>query len=432
MRQISSSRPSWYRVLSSALAVGSVLLLAACGSADPEDGSDDATREPTRGGTSVVTYPEYNLLVADSQVSVAIVFNSAEHGDVSTSDAWYQEYLKVVAYLKSNRFQQVAPGDYGVRYARTVQTSASATLTETVDLLTPEFLGGGSSDGNVPAWICDFVTGKHEIIMYLGHSFSQMVDSWEYNWGGLNLFRAGQYPSGTYQIVFVNSCWSSKWYAPDVASRNPLADFVGSSEMTNYPTHAIRAITLMKSLFTGAEGESGGKGEVVVPYHWQGIIAALSRNPGYYGYAVAGDGDNTYVPKKTPPAPPPNSDEFKSSIAAPLPIPGGNSTGITDTITVDKTFVPKAISVSLDLDSQRGMPALLVVYLQRKVPGPNQVVEVEIARNKFSYGAANPIKVNDSRLLAMAANGDWTLRVVNSLKGNELSLKGWSLVLTEK
>ena len=139
------------------------------------------------------TYPEYNRLTADGKVTVAVFFGAAGHEEeVSYYDEGMREHREFVRALESRGFNKVEELDpKGVRYSRT-----RGNLEEYVDVVSPTDLHALKHDTD---GLFKQAVLTHEVIIYDGHSF----------YGSLNVLRdKDAFPPDTYQILFMNSCWS--------------------------------------------------------------------------------------------------------------------------------------------------------------------------------------------------------------------------------
>jgi hypothetical protein len=232
----------------------------------------DATftvKNPIAGKT---VYPEYNRLRADNRIDVVAFFGAAEHDwEPGKWDWGVSGYEDFVRWLKDQGFQE-EPIETGKRFHR-----KKANLDEYVDVISPEVLKllKDDTDGLFKAMV-----KTHEIIFYNGHSF----------YGSLSVLREKDvYPPDTYQIFFMNSCWSYEYYTKQVfeakiTDTDPvgwaLADVVNNTEPGWFHHMAMESRILLTNLLAGAE--SGGiDGDRY--YTWDRIIGKMNE------YASRGD-----------------------------------------------------------------------------------------------------------------------------------------------
>ena len=214
----------------------------------------------------VETYPEYDRLVKDGQVDVAIVFGQAADGPANGGDWGVMMWRTYEVGIRLQGFEKVAGLELGQRYVRTRND-----VTVVLDLYSPydlEKLGDAA-----PTLFGDMILGS-EIVIYNGHSF----------YGSLNVLDdANNYPAGTYQILFMNSCWSYEYYTKQVFEHKAtegdptgwaLADVVNNTTYAWFARMEQATDIVVKNLLAGAEnGGVDGRGR---RYTWQNIIGVLN------------------------------------------------------------------------------------------------------------------------------------------------------------
>jgi hypothetical protein len=216
---------------------------------------------------AVNTFPEYDRLAEDGRVDIVIIFGAAETGPVYGGDWGVMMWRTFEVNTRLRGFQKVE-SDWvvGQRYER-VRNG----LLEVIDLISPydlEILGDSSFEffGDM------FLT--HEIMFYNGHSF----------YGSLNMLKeAANYPTDTYQILFMNSCWSYEYYTTQVfdnkvTSDDPsgwdLADVVNTTTPSYFAHYDATAGVLLANLLAGVEGM--GVDDQGRTFSWQNIIGRMN------------------------------------------------------------------------------------------------------------------------------------------------------------
>jgi hypothetical protein len=213
------------------------------------------------------TYPEYDRLIEDGRIDAVIFFGAAEdNAVVSASDWGVMMWRTFEVNLRLMGFVKVDGLEVGQRYVR-----ERAGLVEQVDLVSPydlHDLGGAAFDM--------FATKlqTNEIIIYNGHSF----------YGSLNVLDAPEnYPADTYQIVFMNSCWSYEYYTKQVFQAKSteadtkgwaLADVINNTTTARFSQMETSTRVILTNLLAGAE--SKGADEMGRKFSWQRIIGIIN------------------------------------------------------------------------------------------------------------------------------------------------------------
>jgi len=216
---------------------------------------------------AVNTYPEYDRLAEDGRVDIVIIFGAAESGAVHGGDWGVMMWRTFEVNTRLRGFEKVdSELVVGQRYER-VRNG----LLEVIDLISPydlEILGDASFDffGDM------FLT--HEIMFYNGHSF----------YGSLNMLNeAENYPDDTYQILFMNSCWSYEYYTTQVFDNKvtnddptgwALADVVNTTTPSYFAHYDETAGVLLSNLLAGVEGM--GVDDQGRTFSWQNIIGRMN------------------------------------------------------------------------------------------------------------------------------------------------------------
>jgi hypothetical protein len=213
------------------------------------------------------TYPEYDRLTEDGRIEAVIFFGEAEHNPVVSDGDWGVLVWRSFEVDLRLRGFKASPGlAVGQRYLR-----ERGGLIEQVDLISPYDLH--DMGGNAFAMFADMLR-THEIVIYNGHSF----------YGSLKVLDdRGNYPEDTYQILFMNSCWSYEYYTKQVfwnktTESDPkgwvLADVINNTTTARFNQMGISTRVIMANLFAGAE--SMGMDDMGRKFSWQRIIGIIN------------------------------------------------------------------------------------------------------------------------------------------------------------
>jgi hypothetical protein len=214
------------------------------------------------------TFPEYDKLVADGRIDAAVVFGAAENGVVHGGDWGVMMWRTFEVNLRIAGFKAMDGVTIGSRFER-----IKAGLLEAITVISPydlEALGSGGTD-----LFADLLK-TNEMLFYNGHSFYGSLDV---------LGKKENYPPDTYQILFMNSCWSYEYYTRQVAQARTddndptgwgLVDVVNNTTYAYFSQMERSSRTLLFNILAGAE--SLGIGEGGRRFSWQNIIATLNRN----------------------------------------------------------------------------------------------------------------------------------------------------------
>jgi subtilisin-like proprotein convertase family protein len=303
------------------------------------------------------TYPEYHRLIADRKVTAAVFFGAADHNEtVSDSDEGVREYHEFLNTLRSRSFAKTQDLNPGQRWTRT-----KAGIEEIVDVVSPYELAELKNDTQ---GLFRKALLEHEIIIYDGHSF----------YGSLRVLQEKDaYPADTYQIIFMNSCWSYEYYTTQVfknkaTAADPtgfaLADVVNNTEPAWFLNDAEETRILLTNIFAGCEtgGRDGSR-----QYTWEGIIQAMNkfalerfkswRLESHEVYGVSGVRENCYDPAHPDaclgqggPTDPNTTERVSFENSAAQDIPDNQSGGIASSIQVtdDRAFTGLEVAVDIE------------------------------------------------------------------------------------
>lgn len=213
------------------------------------------------------TYPEYDLLVADQIVTAAVIFGAAAPGPANGGDWGVMMWRTFEANLRINDFVKTEAETPGNRYVRN-----RAGIDEVIDVISPYVL---EEKGDDSEQLFAELLGSHELMFYNGHSF----------YGSLDVLKNRQhYPPETYQILFMNSCWSYEYYTRQVSEARStdadpegwrLADVVNNTTYAYFVQMEQSSRVLLFNILAGAE--SMGADDTGRRFSWQNIIGTLNR-----------------------------------------------------------------------------------------------------------------------------------------------------------
>ena len=266
------------------------------GAADLAPGSYKVTSSNAQ--TSV--YPEYDKLTADGKISMVQIFGQIEHGDLSDSDWGWHSYNDIKRLLEGQGFRvtKTYPDKKGVRLEKTMPKG----LKVEIDMLTPVSFADHVDRELSNAAFRDAIR-SHEIVYYAGHAF----------YGSLTVLdEPTAYPTDTYQIIFMDACWSYAYYTKQVFRNKATAADPTGWKFTDVVNNTEPGITgsertahqLWMNVFSGADAKFGGLS--ATRYSWNNLIKYMNEhaqrradargenNPEIYG--VSGVRTNAFKP----------------------------------------------------------------------------------------------------------------------------------------
>ena len=399
-----------------------------------QQGTDlaEATYEITSSLDTTSVFPEYDLLTQDKKITMVALFGQIEHGELKAGDLGWSAYRQFLGYFTRAGFSstQTFPGSFGQQ----VRKVYPGNLEIVVDIYAPEALKDHRSRDEVNALFSDVIK-NHEIVYYNGHSF----------YGSLSVLSNREaYPERTYQIVFMDSCWSYAYYTKQVfesksTTDDPdgmkFADVVNNTEPGITGSHQT-AFVLYKNLFEGASKLM--EGTAPVKYSWSNLIVYMNddaeRRAQWYDpekfhaeiYGASGVSKNCYNPSGPSyceEQPPTSLTHTYDDASGEAPIPDNDPAGVSKTLGVPDAFAISTVSVKVDI-THTYVGDLVVtlshggrdIVLQDRQGGGSDDL-----RTTFQAGG----------LAGTDAAGDWTLKVVDTAGYDTGKLLSWGLVITE-
>ena len=226
----------------------------------------EATFDVASLAPSKTVYPEYDQLVADKRIDAVVFFGAAkddwEPGDWDWGVYSTRQFARDLEWTDFDE-QEV---DKGRLFTRTTDD-----LEESVRLIGPETLKLLKEDDE---GLFAQLVSENEIVMYNGHSF----------YGSLDVLDDPAIFPGSYQIFFMNSCWSYEYYTKQIFRANEseddpegwlLADIVNNTEVGWFHNMGKESSILLANLLEGSR-KGGVDGDRY--FTWDRIIAAMNAH----------------------------------------------------------------------------------------------------------------------------------------------------------
>jgi len=372
-------------------------------------------------------YPEYDRLVADDTITMVAIFGQIEHGDLSSSDWGFLSYNTFTRELRSRGFTktETLPDNRGQRMKRTYPSG----LVVTVDVYTPVDYADHVPREQANERFRDAMR-THEIVYYNGHAF----------YGSLTVLdEPTAYPADTYQIIFMDACWSYAYYTKQVfrnkaTETDPdgyaLADVVNNTEPGITGSEAT-AVVLYDNIFKGAAAVHAG-GDATI-YSWNSMAAYMNEHaearaarrvshPDPEIYGASGVRTNHWRPGGGDEPTDPTGDGTRFESTGSVDIPDNDAVGVSSVIDVPAgTGVASSVVVEASI-THTYIGDLTVtlehggrtVTLHDRTGGSTNDLSLEVAADDFAN---------------LDASGAWTLHVVDSAAIDTGTLNSWALVI---
>jgi len=220
---------------------------------------------------SPTVYPEYDRLIADGKISMVAIFGQIEHGTLTEDDWGFISFDQFTANLARRGFvvEETFPDNMGHRLNKVY----SGGLRVMIDMYTPTGFGDAVPKETSAARFKDAIR-NHEIVYYGGHAFYGSLDV---------LDDPTAYPPDTYQIIFMDACWSYAYYTKQVfrhkaTAADPtgwdLVDVVNNTEMGNTGSEGVTSVALFGNIFKGAAAVNGK--QPATRYSWNNLIEYMN------------------------------------------------------------------------------------------------------------------------------------------------------------
>ncbi len=371
-------------------------------------------------------YPEYDQLVADGKITMVTIFGQITHGELESND-WgfisFNTFTRKLRYLGFDKTETFAD-NRGHQMRRTYPGG----LEIIVDMYTPVDFAD-----DVPREESNEVfrtaMRSHEIVYYNGHAF----------YGSLKVLdEPSAYPEDTYQIIFMDACWSYAYYTKQIfrnraTEADPdgyaLTDVVNNTEPGITGSEAT-AVVLYQNIFRGAAAvHAGGNPNL---YSWNNMTAYMNAHaeeraarrtthPDPEIYGASGVRTNSFQPGASDPDDP-IGNHFENN--TPVEIPDNDEVGVTSTINVP-AGAAATDSVFVDVDIEHSYIGDLKVVLEHN--GVSSVL------HSHSGGSANnlSLSVAVADFAGVDPSGTWALTVTDSAEIDSGRLNRWAIVLAD-
>ncbi len=373
-------------------------------------------------------YPEYDRLVADGKVSMVVLFGQIEHGELKPNDWGFLSFNTMARSFKTQGFSKTEtfPDNRGQRMKKTFPGG----LVVEIELWTPV-----SFADNVPREESNTrfreAMKRNEVVYYNGHAF----------YGSLSVLDdRGAYPEDTYQIIFMDACWSYAYYTKQVfrnkaTEADPtgwaLTDVVNNTEPGITGSEETAAI-LYDNLFKGAATvHRGGDASL---YSWNNMVKYMNEHAEYRArqrtthpdpeiYGASGVRSNAFDPRgETDPTPPP-SGATRHEATPGAAIPDDAAAGVASSITVPATATGASADVMVDVEIAHPYVGDLTVTLSHG--GKSAVLHAA------SGGSSDDLHLR-AKLSDFAGTpraGDWVLTVSDGAAQDTGTLTSWAVEL---
>ncbi len=371
-------------------------------------------------------YPEYDRLVADGKITMVALFGQIEHGELESNDWGFISFntftrsLQRMGFTKTESF----PDNRGHQLSR----SYPGGLEVVVDMYTPvDFADSVPREQSNERF--REAMRSHEIVYYNGHAF----------YGSLTVLdEPTAYPTDTYQIIFMDACWSYAYYTKQVfrnkaTEADPdgyaLADVVNNTEPGITGSEETAAV-LYQNIFKGAAAVRAGSDPSL--YSWNNMTAYMNEHaearaarrtshPDPEIYGASGVRTNSFQPGGEP-TEPTAGNRFEND--TPVEIPDNDPVGVTSTIDVPAgTAASDTVVIEVDIThTYIGDLTVTVEHngissvLHQRSGGSTDDLSLQVAVADFA--GADP-------------SGAWALTVTDSADIDSGHLNQWAVVLGE-
>jgi hypothetical protein len=231
-----------------------------------------ASYKVTSSTAATSIYPEYDKLIADGKITMVQIFGQIEHGDLSTSDWGFRSYNDVTRVLKGMGFAKASsfPDNKGQKLKKTYPSG----LVVEIDMYTPVSFAD-HVDREVSNTAFRNAIKDKELVYYAGHAF----------YGSLTVLdEPTAYPASTYQIIFMDACWSYAYYTKQVFRNKAtptdptgfvLTDVVNNTEM-GITGSELTAQVLWENVFKGADALKARRS--TRNYSWNNLVKYMNEH----------------------------------------------------------------------------------------------------------------------------------------------------------
>jgi hypothetical protein len=345
-----------------------------------------------------ITFPEFDRLVEDSQVTAVILFGQIGDDPLTDSDPGVRNLKQMATWLKSGGFTEVTPAPLGRRFSKTV-----AGIEVSVDLYSPYEFSGLSDMGNLNNF--QRAISEHEIVAYDGHSMLGASDFWE----------RPDYPA-FYQIFLYGGCLGYEYYVrPILEGKDGWSnvDIVSSVVEVSASANYYAAPFLAKIVWALENGYNAS---------WKDLLEVIRRKVGDSTFGASGVRENCFSPSGpmcTPDVEPGETRTYEST--NPVSIPDNDPAGATSLIVVPEELT--AVSVSVQVDVTHTWIGDLRITVEHD--GTEAVIWNNTGDSAQNISQTFPLEAFAGR----PAAGDWTLKIIDSAAQDQGTLNRWAVIV---
>ena len=393
-------------------------------------GADDlvTARYEIRSSLDTPTvWPEYDRLVADGKVTMAVIFGQIEHGELKSNDWGFLSFNTMNRAFRNQGFTRTET--FPENRGQTMKKTFPGGLVVEIRMWTPVSFADSVPREQANETFRNAMR-ESEIVYYNGHAF----------YGSLTVLdEPTAYPTDTYQIIFMDACWSYAYYTKQVfrnkaTAADPLgwalADVVNNTEPGITGSEETAAI-LWENVFKGAAAtHTGGNASL---YSWNNMIKYMNEHAEWRArnrtshpdpeiYGASGVRTNRYPNGGSEPEPPPaGASRYEADPA--LAIPDNDPAGATTAITVPANAGGTTAAVTVEVDVTHTYVGDLRVTLTHA--GRTAVL------HDSSGGSTDDLHIR-ARISDFAGTpraGDWTLSIVDNAAEDTGTLTSWAVGL---
>ncbi|MBI5534462.1 MAG: proprotein convertase P-domain-containing protein [Deltaproteobacteria bacterium] len=342
------------------------------------------------------SYPEYDQLWADNELTAVVLFGELDDGSNIKEDWNWKAADRFVTWLKNAGFSEQSGATLGRRFSKTIGDKK-----ETVDVYYPDLFKSVADYANYKNF--QTAVSEHEVVVYLGHSVL----------GTGSAYDEMNYPS-FYQIMFIGGCLGYEYYVRPVLKGKAgweKVDAVASIVENLYTEMNPATGEFLAKLFYGFEHKGNAS--------WQEIMAAINNRLGHAHFGVAGARGNCFSPdgRNLCSEAPVNAKHYESTAA--VSVPDNTPAGVTSTINVPDTLKIGTLMINLDIThTYVGDLKLSLTH-----GGVTQVIRDQVGGSQKDIMGAFAV---DAFKDADAA-GDWVLTIADVASADTGTLNSWSL-----
>jgi hypothetical protein len=350
--------------------------------------------------TEQTTYPEYDQLVADGRVTAVVLFGQIGDDPLTDSDTGVRNFNQFARWLTQAGFTEVTPAPVGRRFSRQY-----GQVTVEMDLYSPRDFSGLDDMAHYSNF--QRAITEHEIIAYDGHSMLGASDFWG----------RPDYPD-FYQIFLYGGCLGYEYYI------QPILEGKGGSWDNLDIVSSVVEVSASANQFAGPIfAKMFWALEHNYAASWRDLLVAVRQSVYDSTFGASGVSGNCFTPTGSrcvdTPVDPGTTHRYENTTQ--LPVPDNAPAGAASTIEVPDTF--NAQTVTLELALTHTWVGDLRIVLEH-----NGVEAVVWDR---AGGSQQNIQQNFTveGFAGQAANGVWTLRIVDTAAQDTGTLERWALVI---